>query len=100
MATLQQAREKSAAEQEAANYRVQSDEGDRAMSDLQMRLQSQATLITSLQEQVQSLQSALQQANSELGLTSKQSEKFRLVLFLNIYLINNIFFVLNYHVIL
>ena len=74
-----------------------------------MRLQSQATLIASLQDQVQSLQAALQQTNADLGISNQQSDKFKLVLvvsvkivklkniYIIVYLISFIFFWQNFH---
>lgn len=57
--------------------RRQTEEGVRSVTDLQQRLHSQAALIASLQDQVQSLQDALQQAHNELGVQGKQSDEIK-----------------------
>ncbi|KAK7083847.1 hypothetical protein SK128_028622, partial [Halocaridina rubra] len=79
-ATSHQMREKAAFEEETANLRHQTEEGGRVAVDLQQRLQSQAILISSVQDQVQSLQNALEQAHGELGLQGKQSDEIKRLL--------------------
>ncbi|XP_071548097.1 uncharacterized protein [Panulirus ornatus] len=79
-ATSHQIREKATLEEESANLRRQTEEGSRAVTDLQQRLHSQAALISSLQDQVQSLQDALQRAHDELGLQGKQSDEIKKLL--------------------
>lgn len=72
-------REKATLEEEASNLRHQTEEGGRIATELHQRLQSQGSLIASLQDQVQALQDALQQANNELGLQGKQSDDMKWV---------------------
>ncbi|XP_042218516.1 centrosomal protein of 135 kDa-like isoform X2 [Homarus americanus] len=79
-ATSHQIREKATLEEEASNLRRQTEEGGRTVTDLQQRLHSQAALIASLQDQVQNLQEALQQAHGELGLQGKQSDEIKKLL--------------------
>lgn len=74
-------REKATLEEEASNLRHQTEEGGRIATELHQRLQSQGSLIASLQDQVQALQDALQQANNELGLQGKQSDDMKWVFF-------------------
>nr|XP_045584865.1 centrosomal protein of 135 kDa-like isoform X2 [Procambarus clarkii] len=79
-ATSHQIREKATLEEEASHLRRQTEEGGRTVTDLQQRLHSQAALIASLQDQVQNLQDALQQAHDELGLRGKQSDEIKKLL--------------------
>ncbi|XP_042874854.1 golgin subfamily A member 4-like isoform X2 [Penaeus japonicus] len=79
-ATSSQMREKATLEEEASNLRHQTEEGGRIATELHQRLQSQGSLISSLQDQVQALQEALQQANNELGLQGKQSDDMKKLL--------------------
>ncbi|XP_064100884.1 cingulin-like [Macrobrachium nipponense] len=79
-ATSHQMREKATYDEEASNLRLQNEEGRRMAADLQQRLQSESILIASLQDQVQSLQEALQLAHGELGLQGKQSDDIKRLL--------------------
>ncbi|XP_066943148.1 centrosomal protein of 135 kDa-like isoform X1 [Macrobrachium rosenbergii] len=79
-ATSHQMREKATYDEEASNLRLQNEEGRRMATDLQQRLQSESILIASLQDQVQSLQEALQLAHGELGLQGKQSDDIKRLL--------------------
>lgn len=76
--SAQQIRDRSAAQEDISSLQMQKGESEALVSELEERLQSQATLIISLQEQTQALQSALEQTQSELGISSKHSEQFRL----------------------
>ncbi|XP_068231559.1 centrosomal protein of 135 kDa-like [Palaemon carinicauda] len=79
-ATTHQMREKASYDEEASALRIQNEEGRRMTVDLQQRLQSESILISSLQDQVQSLQEALQAAHGELGLQGKQSDDIKRLL--------------------
>ncbi|CAL4066396.1 unnamed protein product [Meganyctiphanes norvegica] len=80
MLTSMQMREKASAEEDAKNSRYQNEEGKRTMGEQQQRLQSQGTLVGSLQDQVQSLQDALQLANMQLASTGQEADKYKRVL--------------------
>lgn len=75
--STQTAREKATLEEETFSLRRLADEGSRTATDLQQRLNSQAALVASLQDQAQNLQAALQEAHDRLGLQGKESEEFK-----------------------
>ncbi|XP_076058055.1 uncharacterized protein LOC143035212 [Oratosquilla oratoria] len=81
VSTAQQVRDRATYEEDNKNLRHKNLGGERKAADLQSRLQVQGSLVTSLQDQVQALQDALQKANVDYNEQGKQADKFKKMLY-------------------